>query len=33
MDIVELFHVRDGKIVELDIYYKDPAAITALGAS
>lgn len=29
-DIVELFHVRDGKIAELDIYYKDPAAITAL---
>lgn len=30
-DIVELFYVRDGKIVELDIYYKDPAAITALA--
>lgn len=32
-DIVELFHVRDGKIAELDIYYKDPAAITALETS
>jgi hypothetical protein len=29
-DIVELFTVRDGKIAELDIYYKDPAAVTAL---
>jgi hypothetical protein len=30
-DIVELFYVRDGKIAELDIYYKDPAALTALA--
>lgn len=29
-EIVELYYVRDGKISELDIYYKDPAAITAL---
>jgi hypothetical protein len=29
MDIVELYYVRDGKIAELDGYYKDPAAITA----
>jgi ketosteroid isomerase-like protein len=30
-DIVELFYVRDGKIVELDIYYKDPAAVNRLA--
>jgi ketosteroid isomerase-like protein len=29
MDIVELYYVRDGKIAELDGYYKDPAAIAA----
>jgi uncharacterized protein len=32
MDVVELYYVRDGKIAELDGYYKDPAAITALLA-
>jgi uncharacterized protein len=29
-DVVELYSVRDGKIVELDIYYKDPGGVTAL---
>jgi hypothetical protein len=29
-DVVELFKVRDGLIVDLDIFYKDPGAITAL---
>jgi ketosteroid isomerase-like protein len=30
MDLVELYGVRDGLIVDLDVYYKDPAAVTAL---
>jgi uncharacterized protein len=32
MDLVELYKVRDGLIVDLDVYYKDPAAVTALLA-
>lgn len=30
MDLVELYTVRQGRIVDLDVYYKDPAAVTAL---
>jgi ketosteroid isomerase-like protein len=30
MDLVELYKVRDGQIVELDVYYKDPSAVAAL---
>jgi ketosteroid isomerase-like protein len=33
MEIIELFTVRDGKIIELDLYYKDPGLITQLAAS
>jgi uncharacterized protein len=29
-DVVELFTVRDGKILDLDVYYKTPGAIAAL---
>jgi uncharacterized protein len=29
MDVVELYYVRDDKIVAMDGYYKDPAAIVA----
>ncbi|MGA7053515.1 MAG: nuclear transport factor 2 family protein [Mycobacterium sp.] len=32
MDLVELYKVRDGLIVELDVYYKDPSAVAALLA-
>jgi uncharacterized protein len=32
MDLVELYKVHDGQIIELDVYYKDPAAVTALLA-
>jgi uncharacterized protein len=32
MDLVELYKVRDGLIVDLDVYYKDPAAVAALLA-
>lgn len=32
VQIVELFTVRDGKLVDMDIYYKDPGAVTALSA-
>jgi uncharacterized protein len=32
MGLVEVYTVRDGLIVELDVYYKDPAAVTALLA-
>lgn len=32
MALVELYKVRDGLIVELDVYYKDPAAVAALLA-
>jgi hypothetical protein len=27
---VEIYQVRDGKIAEADVYYKDPGAVTAL---
>jgi uncharacterized protein len=30
MKLVEVYTVRDGLIVELDVYYKDPAAVAAL---
>jgi uncharacterized protein len=30
MGLVELYRVRDGRIVELDAYYKDPSAVAAL---
>jgi ketosteroid isomerase-like protein len=32
MKLVEVYTVSDGLIVELDVYYKDPAAVTALLA-
>ena len=32
MGLVEIYTVRDGLIVELDVYYKDPPAIAALLA-
>ena len=28
--LVEIYRVRDGQIVELDVYYKDPSAVSAL---
>ena len=31
MSVVELYYVRDGKIAELDVYYKDPGAIAAIA--
>jgi ketosteroid isomerase-like protein len=30
MDLVEIYTVRDGLIVELDVFYKDPSAVAAL---
>jgi uncharacterized protein len=30
MGLVELYKVRDGLIIELDVYYKDPSAVAAL---
>lgn len=30
MGVVEVYSVRDGLIVELDVFYKDPSAIAAL---
>lgn len=30
MSIVELYRVSHGRIIELDVYYKDPSAVTAL---
>jgi ketosteroid isomerase-like protein len=33
MGIVEIYTVRDGRIAELDVYYKDPAAVAALLAT
>jgi ketosteroid isomerase-like protein len=33
MPLVEIYSVRDGQITELDVYYKDPAAVTALLAT
>jgi uncharacterized protein len=32
MNLVELYKVSDGLILELDVYYKDPSAVTALLA-
>ena len=32
MSLVEIYTVRDGLIVDLDVYYKDPSAVTALLA-
>ena len=32
MTFCEIYKVRDGLITELDVYYKDPAAVTALLA-
>ena len=32
MGLVEIYTVRDGLIVELDVYYKDPSAVAALLA-
>ena len=32
MDVAELFTVRNGQIIDMDIYYKDPAAVAALVA-
>jgi ketosteroid isomerase-like protein len=32
MSLVEVYTVRDGLIVELDVYYKDPSAVAALLA-
>jgi uncharacterized protein len=33
MGVAEVFLVRDGLIAELDVYYKNPSAVTALLAS
>jgi len=33
MGLVEIYTVRDGQITELDVYYKDPAAVAALLAA
>ena len=30
MGLVEIYTVRDGRIAELDVYYKDPAAVAAI---
>ena len=30
MDLVELYKVHGAQIIELDVYYKDPAAVAAL---
>jgi hypothetical protein len=30
-ELVELFTVRDGKLIDMDIYYKDPGAVAALS--
>lgn len=30
MNLVEIYRVRADKIVELDVYYKDPSAVAAL---
>jgi hypothetical protein len=32
MPLVEVYTVRDGLIVELDVFYKDPSAVAALLA-
>lgn len=33
MNLIEVYTLRNQKIVDLDVYYKDPAAVTALLAS
>ncbi|MEV3905060.1 nuclear transport factor 2 family protein [Mycobacterium sp. NPDC050551] len=33
MNLVELYTVSDGLIIALDVYYKDPSAVTALLAT
>jgi hypothetical protein len=33
MALVEIYTLRDGRIAELDVYYKDPAAVAALLAT
>lgn len=30
MNLIEVYTLRDEKILDLDVYYKDPAALTAL---
>jgi hypothetical protein len=32
MGLAELYKIRDGLIVDLDVYYKDPSAVAALLA-
>ena len=32
MDVVEIYTLRDGLIIKLDVYYKDPSAVAALIA-
>jgi ketosteroid isomerase-like protein len=32
MSVAEVFSVRDGRIIELDVYYKNPSAVAALLA-
>ena len=32
MDLVEIYTLRDGLIIKLDVYYKDPSAVAALSA-
>jgi len=32
MGLVEIYQLSDGKIVDLDVYYKDPSAVAALLA-
>ena len=33
MGLVEIYTLRDGRIAELDVYYKDPAAVAAILAT
>jgi uncharacterized protein len=33
MSVAEVFSVRDGLIIELDVYYKNPSAVAALLAN
>ncbi len=32
MDLVEIYTLRDGLIIKLDVYYKDPSAVATLIA-
>ncbi len=32
MDLVEIYTLRDGLIIKLDVYYKDPSAVAVLIA-